>query len=122
MFVSPAWQRADARPLRAGGALPPGSPPVEIDGEFYWDGGLASNTPLNYLLEQPGDGHRTAFQVDLFPAHGRFPATMERVNEREKDIRYSSRTRLNTNMDVARRRAAAAALRLADKLPPRLLA
>ena len=120
-FFDSARQRLDVRHIMASGALPPGFPPVEIDGEFYWDGGLASNTPLNYLLEQPGDGHRTVFQVDLFPAHGRFPTTMERVAEREKDIRYSSRTRLNTNMDVARRRAAAAALRLADKLPPELL-
>src|SRR6266404_2026568 len=106
--------------VTASGALPPGFPPVEIEGEFYWDGGLVSNTPLNYLLDQPGDGHRTVFQVDLFPARGPLPTTMERVAEREKDIRYSSRTRLNTNMDVARRRAAAAAMRLMDKLPPEL--
>jgi NTE family protein len=115
-----ARQRLDVRHIMASGALPPGFAPVEIDGEFYWDGGLASNTPLNYLLEQPGDGHRTVFQVDLFPARGLVPTTMERVAEREKDIRYSSRTRLNTDMDVARRRAAAAAMRLMEKLPPEL--
>jgi NTE family protein len=115
-----ARQRLDVRHIMASGALPPGFAPVEIDGEFYWDGGLASNTPLNYLLEQPGDGHRTVFQVDLFPARGLVPTTMERVTEREKDIRYSSRTRLNTDMDVARRRAAAAAMRLVGKLPPEL--
>jgi NTE family protein len=113
-------QRLDVRHIMASGALPPGFPPVEIDGEFYWDGGLASNTPLNYVLEQPGNAHRTVFQVDLFPARGLFPTTMERVTEREKDIRYSSRTRLNTDMDVARRRVAAAAMRLMDKLPPEL--
>src|SRR5262249_10768186 len=119
-FFDSARQRLDVRHIMASGALPPGFPPVEIDGEFYWDGGIASNTPLNYLLEQPGDGHRTVFQVDLFPARGRFPTTMERATEREKDIRYSSRTRLNTDMDIARRRAAAALMRLADKLPPEL--
>lgn len=27
-------------------ALPPGFPPVEIEGECYWDGGIVSNTPL----------------------------------------------------------------------------
>src|SRR4029450_10323392 len=26
--------------IMASGAWPPGLPPVEIDGEFYWDGGL----------------------------------------------------------------------------------
>src|SRR5262245_55277744 len=113
-----ARQRLDVRHIMASGALPPGFAPVEIDGEFYWDGGLASNTPLNYLLDQPGDGHRTVFQVDLFPTHGMVPTTMEHVTEREKDIRFSSRTRVNTNRDVARRRAAAAAMRLMDKLPP----
>jgi len=115
-----AKQRLDVRHIMASAALPPGLPPVEIDGEFYWDGGLASNTPLNYVLDQSGTGHRTVFQVDLFPARGPLPRSMERVTEREKDIRYSSRTRLNTDMDVRRRRVAAAAMRLMDKLPAEL--
>jgi len=120
IYFDSAKQRLDVRHIMASGALPPGFPPVEIDGEHYWDGGLASNTPLNYVLDQPGAGHRTVFQVDLFPARGTLPKTMERVAEREKDIRYSSRTRLNTDVDVARRRATAAAMRLLDKLPPEL--
>ena len=115
-----AKQRLDARHIMASAALPPGLPPVEIDGEYYWDGGLASNTPLNYVLDQPGSGNRTVFQVDLFPARGPLPKSMERVSEREKDIRYSSRTRLNTDIDVRRRRVAAAAMRLMEKLPPEL--
>src|SRR5207237_8792151 len=121
-YFDTANQRLDARHIMASGALPPGLPPVEIDGQHYWDGGLASNTPLNYVLAQPGAGHRTVFQVDLFPARGNFPETMARVSERDKDIRYSSRTRLNTDRDVARRRTAAAALRLMEKLPPALRA
>ncbi len=36
----------------ASGALPPGFPAVEIDGEEYWDGGLVSNTPLHYVWDQ----------------------------------------------------------------------
>jgi NTE family protein len=119
-YFDSAKQRLDVRHVMASGALPPGFPPVEIDGEHYWDGGLASNTPLNYVLDQPGSGHRTVFQVDLFPARGPLPKTMERVGEREKDIRYSSRTRLNTDMDVRRRRATAALMRLLQKLPPEL--
>ena len=119
-YFDTASQRLDVRHIMASGALPPGFPPVEIDGEFYWDGGLASNTPLNYLLDQPGEGHRTVFQVDLFPARGLLPTTMERVGERDKDIRYSSRTRLNTDRDIMRRRAAAAAMRLLEKIPPEL--
>ena len=120
VYFDSAKQRLDVRHIMASGALPPGFAPVEIDGEHYWDGGLASNTPLNYVLDQPGSGHRTVFQVDLFPARGSLPKTMERVTEREKDIRYSSRTRLNTDVDVERRRATAAAMRLIAKLPPEL--
>ena len=63
-------QRIDARHIMASGALPPGFAPVEIDGEHYWDGGLVSNTPLQYVLDQPGERHRVVFQVDLFAATG----------------------------------------------------
>jgi NTE family protein len=121
-YFDSAKQRIDARHIMASGALPPGLPPVEIDGEHYWDGGLVSNTPLDYVLEQPGGGHRVMFQVDLFPARGDFPATLFDVNEREKDIRYSSRTRRNTDMEVAWRRVSEAAHRLIAKLPPELRA
>ena len=38
----------------ASGALPPGFPPVEIDGEPYWDGGLVSNTPLAIRARRTG--------------------------------------------------------------------
>jgi predicted acylesterase/phospholipase RssA len=31
--------------VMASGALPPGFPAIEIEGEHYWDGGLVSNTP-----------------------------------------------------------------------------
>jgi NTE family protein len=82
--------------VMASGALPPGFPPVEIDGEQYWDGGLVSNTPLQYVLDYLPRRSRLSFQVDLFHAHGRLPANLEEVNEREKDIRYSGRTRTGT--------------------------
>lgn len=83
--------------VMASSALPPAFPAVEIDGEFYWDGGLVSNTPLQYVLEYYPRRSRLAFQVDVFPARGTLPQTLERVSEREKDIRYSSRTRMGTD-------------------------
>jgi NTE family protein len=110
----------DARHIMASGALPPGFPPVEIDGEHYWDGGLVSNTPLQYVLEQPGKRHRVVFQVDLFAATGSLPTTLNEVTEREKDIRFSSRTRLNTTDELDRQVIAQAAKRLLAKLPPEL--
>jgi NTE family protein len=81
----------------ASGALPPGFPAVEIDGEHYWDGGLVSNTPLQHVIESIPRRSRLVFQVDLFHARGRLPADLDEVNEREKDIRYSSRTRAVTD-------------------------
>ena len=83
--------------VMASGALPPGFPPVEIDGEYYWDGGLVSNTPLQHVLDYVPRHSRLCFQVDLFQANGQFPTNLLEVSEREKDIRYSSRTRVNTD-------------------------
>jgi NTE family protein len=84
--------------VMASGALPPGFPPVEIDGEQYWDGGLVSNTPLQYVLDYSPRRSRLCFQVDVFQAYGQLPTNLEEVSEREKDIRYSSRTRVNTDV------------------------
>jgi NTE family protein len=109
--------RLDARHIMASGALPPGFPPIEIDGEFYWDGGIVSNTPLQYVLDQPGRRRRLIFQVDLFAARGEMPTTLAEANEREKDIRFSSRTRLNTSFELRRQATLQAAKRLVGKLP-----
>ena len=84
--------------VMASGALPPGFPPVEIEGEYYWDGGLVSNTPLEFVLDAAeGQYDLLVMQVDLFPARGPVPRTLLEAGEREKDIRYSSRTQLATN-------------------------
>ena len=83
--------------IMASGALPPGFPAVEIDGEHYWDGGLVSNTPLQYVLTKIPRRSRLTFQVDVFHSRGAMPTTLEEVAEREKDIRYSSRTRSVTD-------------------------
>lgn len=85
--------------IMASGALPPGFPPIFIGGEPYWDGGLVSNTPLQFVLD--GGGPREdmcIFQLDLFGAKGLVPETLFDVAQREKEIRYSSRTRLNTDI------------------------
>jgi NTE family protein len=119
-YFDTADQRLDARHIMASGALPPGFPPVEIDGEWYWDGGLVSNTPLQYVLDQPESDCRLVFQVDLFVAEGPMPMDLAHVAEREKDIRFSSRTRLNTTNAFARQTLAQAARRLIAKLPSKL--
>ena len=116
-YFDSSRQKIDARHIMASAALPPGFPPVEIDGEWYWDGGLVSNTPLDYVLHQPGSPNRLIFQIDLFAATGPLPVDLAQVVEREKDIRYSSRTRLNTNQALQRQALAQAARRLFARLP-----
>jgi NTE family protein len=120
-YFDSAKERIDVRHVMASSALPPGFPPVEIDGEYYWDGGLVSNTPLQYVLDQrQAQRRRLVFQVDLFPARGDMPVDLDEVSTREKDIRFSSRTRLNTDQELEWLAAAQAAHRLLAKLPPEL--
>ncbi|MGJ4890445.1 DUF3734 domain-containing protein [Bradyrhizobium sp. HKCCYLR20261] len=106
--------------IMASGALPPGFPPVEIDGEHYWDGGIASNTPLDYVLDIGADRDLLIFQVDLFSARGDLPRTLLEAAEREKDIRYSSRTRMNTDKNRMIHNTRKAFRELYAKLPDEL--
>ena len=106
--------------IMASGALPPGFPPVEIDGEQYWDGGLFSNTPLQYIVDYYPRRSRLIFQVDVFPAHGCLPTNLDEVSEREKDIRYSSRTRFITNTLREKHDVRHAINELHKLLPPEL--
>src|SRR6185437_149517 len=83
--------------VMASGALPPAFPAVEIEGEHYWDGGLVSNTPLQWVAaNRPPD--TLAFQVDLWNAQGQLPNTLVEVATRQKEIQYSSRTRAFTDL------------------------
>jgi len=94
--------------VMASGALPPAFGPVEIDGESYWDGGIVSNTPLQYVLDAREGQSILALQVDLFSARGAMPVNLAEVAQRQKDILYSSRTRYGSNMvaQVANQRQA----------------
>ena len=111
-----------AEHIMASGALPPGFPPVEIDGEHYWDGGIVSNTPLQYVLDEASTRNLLIFQVDLFSARGEMPRTLLEAAEREKDIRFSSRTRMNTDMNRSLHNTKAALQALLNALPPELAA
>ncbi|MCX7320617.1 MAG: DUF3734 domain-containing protein, partial [Hyphomicrobiales bacterium] len=107
--------------IMASGALPPGFPSVEIEGEHFWDGGIASNTPLDFVLEDVSED-LLIFQVDLFSARGAPPQSMLEAQEREKDIRYSSRTRLTTDNNKRVHNIRKALRDLIGKLPEDLKA
>ena len=103
--------------IMASGALPPGFPSVEIEGEHFWDGGISSNTPLDYVLDEDIADDLLIFQVDLFSARGSLPVSLLEAAEREKDIRFSSRTRLNTDKNKQIHNARMAVRELIGKLP-----
>jgi NTE family protein len=106
--------------VMASGSLPPGFPPTEIEGEHYWDGGLVSNTPLEWVLDSRPGRDTIAFQIDLWSARGELPRNLIEADTRQKEIRYSSRTRLATNQFKKKQILRRAAAQLLAKIPKEL--
>jgi NTE family protein len=117
VYFDTAQRRLRAEHFMASGALPPGFPAVEIDGEYYWDGGMVSNTPLSRVLSSEPRRDTLTFQVDLWSAKGRLPYDLMEVASRQKDIQYSSRTRAITNQMQQMQKMRQALQQLIDKLP-----
>ena len=115
-YFDTTTDRIDARHIMASGALPPGLPPVEIDGRLWWDGGLVSNTPLSHVLDNQTTD-LLAFQVDLFSSTADRPRTIMDVMAREKEIRFSSRTRQVSDILLRIRKDRELARKVLAKLP-----
>ncbi|QJU57648.1 patatin-like phospholipase family protein [Sphingomonas sp. AP4-R1] len=108
--------------IMASGALPPAFGPVEIEGKYYWDGGLVSNTPLSWVLSAQSKLDTLIFQVDLWSAAGALPIDLAGVATRIKEVQYSSRTRLATQEFAAKQKLRAAYRELMKDMPPELAA
>jgi NTE family protein len=104
----------------ASGALPPGFPAVEIDGEHYWDGGLVSNTPLQWVLDSRPRQDTLVFQIDLWNARGELPRDLIETELRQKEIRFSSRTRAATDQFKLQQLMRRATAKLLRQLPAEL--
>ncbi|WP_425439565.1 DUF3734 domain-containing protein [Pollutimonas bauzanensis] len=113
--------RLRAEHFLASGALPPAFAAVEIDGEYYWDGGLVSNTPLAQVLESRPMRDTLTFQVDLWSARGVAPSNMSEVSDRIKDIQYSSRTRMVTEQLRWTQHLRHMLRRMLEDIPPEIL-
>jgi NTE family protein len=106
--------------VMASGSLPPGLPATEIEGEYYWDGGLVSNTPLEQVLSGTPRQDTLAFQIDLWSASGRLPRNFIEADVRQKDIRFSSRTRAATDQFKRMQLLRRATHHLLERLPEEL--
>jgi NTE family protein len=112
--------RLHAAHVMASGALPPGFPPIEIGGAHYWDGGIVSNSPLWYVVDDSPHISALIAQVDLFSARGELPVNLAQVLERAKDIQYSSKIIFNMDRVRELEELRHALGRLLRKLPPGL--
>jgi NTE family protein len=104
----------------ASGSLPPGFPATEIDGEYYWDGGLVSNTPLQWVLDSRPRRDTLAFQIDLWSARGELPLNLGEAQVRQKEIQFSSRTRAATDQYKRAQRLRIAVANLLKDIPDEL--
>ncbi len=116
-YFDSADTRIEPVHIEASGALPPALPMQRIGDDWFWDGGLVSNTPLQHLLDHAGGDSMLVFQVDLFSARGAIPRDIDEVLARQKDIMYSSRTRLVTEYYRDQHRRKVQLRRLLSRLP-----
>jgi NTE family protein len=107
--------------IMASAALPPGCPAVDVDGELYWDGGLVSNTPLQWVVSGDTRQDTLTFQVDLWSSRGELPSDLNDVMSRQKEIQYSSRTRASTDQFKQIQCVRMALANLLEKIPTEIL-
>jgi NTE family protein len=106
--------------VMASTAIPPAFPAVEIEGEYYWDGGIVSNTQLQWVLEYGPRQDTLAFQIDLWSARGDIPGNIAEVITRHKEIQYSSRARANSDRFKGSQRLRHTLASLLQKIPEEL--
>jgi NTE family protein len=120
MYFDTASHTIGPKHIMASGALPPGFPAIEIDGEYYWDGGLVSNTPLQWVVHREPRQDMLAFQVDLWSSRGKFPRDLTEVGVRQKEIQFSSRTRASSDRLKQMQKIRAALTKLLRDVPENL--
>lgn len=119
-YFDTTTHRIGVEHVAASGSLPPGFAATEIDGQYFWDGGLISNTPLQWVLDSRPRRDTLAFQVDLWNARGALPKDLVEVEVRHKEIVYSSRTRAATDQYKNAQKLRIAVANLLRQLPEEL--
>jgi NTE family protein len=103
--------------VMASAALPPGFPPVEIDGEYYWDGGVVSNSPIQHVAASRPRYCALAFQVDLWDANGELPLDITSANLRAMEIHSASRIQMSLEQFRSEQKFYDAIGKLLNQLP-----
>jgi NTE family protein len=120
VYFDSTTHRIGSAHIIASGSLPPGFPATEIDGEYYWDGGLVSNTPLQWVLDSRPRLDTLAFQIDLWSARGELPLNLGDAEVRLKEIQFSSRTRAATDQYKRAQKLRIAVANLLKEIPDEL--
>ncbi|MBF0126338.1 MAG: patatin-like phospholipase family protein [Magnetococcales bacterium] len=90
--TQPAHKPIRPEHVLASGSLPPGFPPMRIDGVLYWDGGCVANTPVEIIFQEQNNRPDILVLVELYNTEGPEPTSMDAVTQREKSIRFGDRT------------------------------
>ena len=57
-------------------AVPPNFPAVPVDGEYYWDGGVYSNSPVEVVFDEFPRQSSIVFAVQIWPTQGPRPESL----------------------------------------------
>jgi NTE family protein len=81
--------------ILASASLPPGLAPTKVDGEYYWDGAVVSNTPMQHVIDNRQRDSALIFQVDLWDPNGKVPLDIPSAFLRATEIHSASRVNIS---------------------------
>jgi NTE family protein len=81
--------------ILASASLPPGLAPTEVDGEYYWDGAVVSNTPMQHVIDNRQRDSALIFQVDLWDPTGEVRLDIPSAFLRATEIHSASRVNIS---------------------------
>jgi NTE family protein len=112
------WERkVTAAHVIASASLPPGFPPTKIDGEYYWDAGVVSNSPMQFVVDNRRRNSALVFQVDLWDANGEVPLDIPSANLRAIEIHSASRINVSLEQYKKMQKFRHALCKFLDQLP-----
>lgn len=82
-------------------SIPPNFPYIEVNNQYYWDGGLFANLPLapaiNCLEKIKGNVDREIIIINLFRKNATLPETIADISDRVKEIIFESKLNIDEN-------------------------